>query len=122
MSGEGNHQYGLRGHKNASFLGGVRKRKNTRLQENMVYVGTWYAKNSWSGRVPEHRYQVELNHEKFDASKFERIGDWYYLKDEFHVHHIDLDHNNNALDNLMIVTRSEHIKIHNAIRHNKNIK
>lgn len=121
MSGEGNHQYGLRGRNNASFLGNSRKRKNQNLQEIMVYVGDWYVKNNWHGRVPEHRYLVELNHDHFDKSKFEKIGQWYYLKDGYHVHHIDFDHNNNSLDNLLIVTRSEHTRIHNYERKRKKL-
>lgn len=118
MSGEGNHQYGLRGHRNSSFIKGNRARKNNRLNEVMVYVGEWYAKPSWSGRIPEHRYLVELNHEVFGNEKFENIKDWYYLKDGYTVHHIDGNHSNNSLDNLMVITRSEHTRIHNALRKN----
>lgn len=116
MSGRGNHQYGLRGHKNASFQKGERNRKNHNLKECMVYVGEWYARPSWCGRVPKHRYMVELNHTRFDGDKFERIGLWYYLKPGYAVHHIDFNHDNNCLDNLQIVTKSEHTKIHNIER------
>lgn len=122
MSGPGNHQYGIKGSKNSSFLGSVRNRKNQNLRERMVFVGDWYVKNSRSGRVPEHRYLVELNYQEFDLTKFEKIGEWYYLKDGYNIHHIDFNHDNNALDNLLIVTRAEHAKIHNAERRNKNKK
>ena len=50
MSGENNHQYGLKGSKNASFLVGKRSRKNNSVNEVMVYVGEWYL-GAESGRV-----------------------------------------------------------------------
>ena len=116
MLGQGNHQYGLKGNKNASFIQGDRSRKNCRLTECMVYVGSWYVRPSWCGRVPMHRYLVELNHTKFDASLFEEIGSWHYLKPGYAVHHKDFNHNNNNLDNLAVVTKSEHTTIHNIER------
>ena len=38
----------------------------------------------------------------------------HILKKGFHVHHIDGNHSNNSIDNLIVVTRSEHRKIHDA--------
>lgn len=40
------------------------------------------------------------------------------LKTEL-VHHIDLDPTNNALENLLLVSMSQHMSIHNLIRHGK---
>ena len=39
-----------------------------------------------------------------------------YLKKEFDVHHKDHNKKNNDPDNLMILTRSEHMKLHIAER------
>lgn len=112
MSGEKNHQYGLRGRNNASFLVGNRIMKNNSLQEIMIYVGEWH-KKSVNGRVKEHRYIVELNHTRFGDDNFDLIEGWYYLKDGRIVHHIDHNHMNNSIDNLCVVTKAEHIRIHN---------
>lgn len=112
MSGKGNHQYGLRGQDNASFLVGNRISKNNSVQEVMVYVGDWH-KNAEHGRVKEHRYLVEKNHELFGDNNFNLIDGWYYLKQGLIVHHIDHNHENNSLDNLCVVTKSEHTRIHN---------
>ena len=112
MSGERNHQYGLRGHKNASFLVGDLSKKNNSLQEKMIYVGEWH-KHSESGRVKEHRYLVELNHSLFGDDNFDLIEGWYYLKEGRIVHHIDHNHMNNSIDNLCVVTKAEHTRIHN---------
>ena len=112
MSGENNHQYGLKGHNNASFLVGSRVRKNNTLQEKMVYVGDWH-KRSVCGRIQEHRYIVELNHTLFGDDNFDFVEGWYYLKRGRIVHHIDCNHDNNSLDNLCVVTKSEHTRIHN---------
>ena len=38
------------------------------------------------------------------------------LSSEELVHHIDGNHKNNAMSNLAVVTRSEHHKIHAAVR------
>ena len=119
MTGKGNHQYGLKGELNASFKQGSTSRKNNKLNETMVYVGDWYKKNNENGRVTENRYLVELNHSLYDECFFEEIDNWFYLRDGYEVHHKDLNHNNNSLDNLDVLTKSEHISLHNRLRDNK---
>lgn len=98
MSGDGNHQYGLRGHLNASFKQGIRTRKNNNITEMMYYVGDWYKKKNENGRITYHRYLVELNHDLFCSDYFENIDDWFYLKEFYQVHHIDGDHSNNDVN------------------------
>lgn len=64
MTGDGNHQHGLKGDLNASFKGKERLRANNRLTECMVYVGEWY-KYATKGRVPKHRFVIEKNYANF---------------------------------------------------------
>lgn len=120
FKGERNHQFGLRGPLNATFIDKVLDKKNNKLDEKLVYVGLWYAKKTQSrGRIKEHRYLVELNHDKYPSEFFEKIGDWWYLKDKVEVHHIDFNHNNNELSNLMPMTKGDHISLHNRHRNQK---
>jgi len=60
-------------------------------------------------QVREHRYLIEL-----------KIGR-KLLSNEI-VHHIDGDKKNNSLDNLIIITRSEHKKLHPNIGINSRFK
>lgn len=115
MSGENNHQYGLKGKLNASFIDRDLLKKNNRLNEQMVYVGDWYKKYNTNGRVTKHRYLVELNYYLFDESFFVEIENWFYLKKGYVVHHIDNNHNNNELSNLQVLTRGEHSRLHNKL-------
>ena len=39
-----------------------------------------------------------------------------YLRDDEIVHHIDLDKKNNHIDNLKIMTKSTHMKLHSKLR------
>lgn len=111
--GENNHQYGLRGDKNATFKEGDIYHKNGNLQETMVYAP--YRKDAnKNGRITLHRFLVEENWERYRPDAFVVIDGQHILRKGFQVHHIDGNHNNNSLDNLMVVTRSEHSKIHNA--------
>jgi hypothetical protein len=112
FKGERNHQYGLKGPKNATFITGNRLRKNNKLNEVMIYVGEWH-RAAINGRVKEHRYLVEQNHTLFGEEKFDKVGGWYYLKKGFEVHHIDHNHNNNSIDNLIVLTKAEHVRLHN---------
>lgn len=110
-----NHQYGLRGKLNASYTNDTILRRNNHLTEVMLYVGEWH-KHAVNGRVKEHRYLVEKNHHLFDSKYFREEGGWFYLRQGVHVHHIDGDHNNNDLNNLIPLTKAEHFNLH----HNSN--
>lgn len=39
----------------------------------------------------------------------------YHVPKGFHVHHIDLDSNNNHIDNLFLMSKSDHAILHNVI-------
>ena len=68
--------------------------------------------------VLEHRLVAENNLRSTDPESvfLVRLGDRKYLRPEISVHHIDGDKTNNTPDNLMVVTNSEHQKIHAALR------
>lgn len=112
MSGENNHQYGLKGSLNSSFKGYDIADRNNNNVDIKVYEPThpYCDKN---GRVAKHRLVVEQNHELFDDCFFDVIDGRYCLKKEFCVHHIDLNHDNNSVDNLQVLTRSQHAAVHN---------
>lgn len=115
MKGELNHQYGLKGDKNASFKGIEITEKNNNLVEILVYIPDHPYANK-NGRVTKHRLLVEQNYKNFDEKYFEEINGFIVLKRDYYVHHIDGNHSNNDLSNLQIVTRSEHTSIHNKER------
>ena len=71
--------------------------------------------------VLEHRLVAENNLRSTDPESvfLVRLGDRKYLRPEISVHHIDGDKTNNTPDNLMVVTNSEHQKIHAALRRAK---
>lgn len=111
-SGEGNHQYGLKGELNASFKGSEISKTNNGVIDIFVYAPTHPHANK-DGRVTKHRLIVEKNYKMFDYKYFEEINRRIVLKRSSQVHHIDGNHNNNDITNLIPVTRAEHRKIHN---------
>lgn len=62
---------------------------------------------------------IERNYDKFDAKYFEEINGWVVLKDEYDVHHINEIKTDNRLENLQILTRSEHRALHNTLEAQK---
>ena len=70
------------------------------------------------GYVLQHRLRAEEHLRLVDPDSIclVRLGDKKYLRPEFLVHHKDLDKTNNSPDNLLVVTNSEHQKIHAAMR------
>ena len=115
LVGEGNHQYGLKGDLNSSFKGIEVKRKNNGLLEVKVYKPDhpFADKNS---RVLKHRLIVEEHYDLFDSKYFVNINNNFYLRPGIEVHHINRDHTDNRIENLMPVTKSEHRIIHNLFQ------
>ena len=112
FSGEANPQFGLKGELNASFKGQETFRKNHNVVDIYVYCPQHTYANRY-GRVVKHRLVVEQNHELYDLKFFDIIENTYVLKKEYQVHHKDGNHNNNDVNNLEILTRSEHTSEHN---------
>lgn len=105
--GEKNHQFGLKGEKNSSF-------KNQDLEHN-GYIYEYRPGHPFgdkSSRVRQHRLVVEDNWEKFDEKYFTVIDGKHYLKPDYVVHHKNEVKSDNRLDNLDILTKSEHSKLH----------
>lgn len=109
---ENNHQFGLKGELNSSFKGKEIKQTNNNLTEIRVYSPNHPFKDK-TNRVLKHRLIVEENYTKFDLNYFIEINGKYYLKKTTEVHHIDFDHNNNRIENLIPLTKGEHRAIHN---------
>lgn len=114
MSGTNNHQYGLRGKLNASFKNEATIHDNNGNTDFFIYVEGHPRPSNRNGRILLHRYLVEINHDKFDDRYFEERNGWIVLKHGIEVHHIDGNHQNNNINNLMPVTKAEHRSIHNS--------
>lgn len=113
MAGERNHQYGLVGDKNASF-------KGEEIISEFGYVLVYcpghpfpHDKSSNCTRVFKHRLVIEENYLLFDEKYFIDINGNFYLKPEYIVHHKNGIKTDNRLENLQILTTSEHRKLHN---------
>lgn len=111
--GENNHQFGLKGTLNSSFKGDMIGTKNNHLNEVKIYAPHRVDADK-CGRIVLHRLLVEDHWESFRNDAFDVIDGQHVLKKGFQVHHIDGNHTNNSLDNLMVVTKAEHRRIHDA--------
>ncbi len=116
MKGERNHQYGLKGKDNPSWKA---DEKIGNYGYKLVRVLDHPFRNS-SDFVFEHRLVAE----KFLLNEYNsvEINGKRYLKPELEVHHIDGNKLNNNPNNLIILTKSEHIKLHNLLNPRKRNK
>ena len=119
FSGEDNHQFNLIGELNSSFKGDFKINQNGYILEYCPGHPKLNDKSIKGGRVLQHRLIIEKNYEKFDNKFFEKINGWIVLKDEYDVHHINEIKTDNRLENLMILTKSEHTSLHNKILRDK---
>lgn len=109
MTGENNHQYGLKGALNSSWKSDS---KISVYGYRLIRVLEHPFCNS-DGFVFEHRLVVEENWLTPDNSV--EIDGKRYLSPELDVHHIDGDRLNNDPDNLFIMTKALHRFIHNIM-------
>lgn len=108
-----NHQYGLKGELNSSF-------KSDIYTSNYGYVllrcftHPFKTKNDY---VFAHRLIIE-EHLRISGNmnKLINIDGQFILPKNIEVHHIDESRANNSISNLIALTRSEHLKIHNKIK------
>ena len=115
FAGENNHQHGLKGHLNSSFKGEETTKKNNRVVDVRVYAPD-HPFADRSGRVSKHRLLVEQNAERFDQKYFVEIDGVKYLKKGIDVHHKNMNHDDNSIENLEPITRSEHTRMHNSFK------
>lgn len=113
MMGELNHQYGLTGDKNTSF-------KGKEILSNYGYILEYcpnhpfpHDKSIKGSRVFQHRLVIEANADRFDSKFFIVINGKKYLKPEYVVHHKNENRTDNRIENLDILTISEHSTHHN---------
>lgn len=112
MKGEKNHQYGLRGEKNASWTGGIKKSNyGYRLIQCIGHPFAW----DKSGYVFEHRLIAE-KYLLTDENSVE-INGKRYLSPEYVVHHKNRNRLDNRPENLVVMTFNEHQALH-AIEEN----
>ena len=113
--GENNHQFGLKGHLNASFKGLKTKKYNNHLEDVWVYSPDHPEANK-DGRITEHRLNVLDNYTKFDPCFFTKVDDYITFNPDktlkVCVHHINGDHSDNNIDNLIPLTKASHRKVH----------
>jgi dUTP pyrophosphatase len=116
MSGEKNHQFGIKGKDNASW-------KSDRKLTHYGYLAIRTPNHPFApkdGFVLEHRLIAEKyllteeNSIEIDGKK--------YLRQEYDVHHIDFDRRNNKIENLKVMTKSEHKSLHCKLNPNKTNK
>jgi len=105
--GKKNHQYGLKGPLNSSFI-------DKKIITNYGYFQIYLPEHPFSnknGRFWEHRYIIE-QYSDYNDSYFEIINGYKVLKKNFHVHHINENKLDNRIENLTVFTKSQHQKLH----------
>lgn len=106
MTGEGNHQYGVKGNKNANFKNGT----------TISYYGYKLIRcpehpfANCDGNVFEHRLIAE-KYLLTDENSIE-INGKKYLRRDYVVHHKDRNKLNNDVNNLVVMTKEEHSSLH----------
>lgn len=111
MSGEGNHQFGIRGEDNPSWKGG---RKVSSYGYILIYMPEHPFCNG-DGNIFEHRYIAEQYLLTDENSVV--VGGKRYLSKKYVVHHKDGNRKNNDIENLEVMLKGEHSRMHNKEKH-----
>jgi dUTP pyrophosphatase len=113
MVGELNHQFGVKGPENSSWVSGIRVGPN-----GYVLVKNYtHPYRTCDDDIRLHRLIMEHYLRATHQYRFlQEIEGGWYLNPEFDVHHVDENRLNNSLSNLEVMTRGEHTALHNAAR------
>lgn len=116
MKGEKNHQYGLKGEKNSSWLSNERiSVYGYRMIRNLEHPFA-----NCDGFVFEHRLVAE-KYLLYNECSIEIEG-MKYLSQQYVVHHLDFNRLNNNKSNLRIMKRGEHTALHMSLENKKNME
>lgn len=112
MSGESNHQYGLKGEENSSYKSGVRiSSYGYALVKHPEHPKAWA-----DGYMPIHRLIMEEHLLNTEAYEFlEKIGNRYVLSSDYEVHHVNENKLDNRLSNLEVLYSNAHKSLHGKV-------
>ena len=111
MSGIGNHQFGLKGELNSSYVGDIRLSSFGYVQVRSL-LHPFRDVDDWCFY---HRLVIEEHLRKEGCVDYLAPVDGYpdlYLSKNFIVHHKDENKLNNKIDNLEVMTLSQHTRLH----------
>lgn len=99
---------GLRKEQTANYKGG----KYINKKGYYLILSNEHPFRDKNNYVYEHRLIVEQNYQLFDEKFFVVIDGKHYLKKESLVHHKNENKSDNRIENLAVMTKSEHQKLH----------
>lgn len=114
MKGENNHQYGLRGRDNPTW----------KSDKKISRYGYWMVRRldhpftGYQGWMFEHRLVAE-KYLLTDENSVEIDGK-RYLSREYDVHHKNFNRLDNRIENLLVLTKKEHERLHASLNKNTN--
>lgn len=114
FKGENNHQYGLKGKLNPTWHGG---RKKNRYGYWQVQALNHPFGRGTSSYVLEHRLVAE-KYLLTDENSVEINGE-KYLSEQYEVHHINGVRDDNRPENLIVMKKGDHARLHNLINEPK---
>jgi uncharacterized protein (DUF1330 family) len=110
-------------HAKKNFSVAERKRRSDSMKKRLVKFGKdnpawkggrYLSKGYWHVRVQGHPQCSKNGYVREHRLVMEKhLG--RYLQPEEHVHHIDFDKTNNAIENLLLIFNKEHMNLHNNI-------
>lgn len=106
MSGSNNHQYGMKGDKNASWVSD----KRISSYGYVLVRQLDHPFRNGDDFVFEHRLVAEKY--LLDESNSVQINGVKYLSPAFVVHHLNFDRTDNDIKNLVVMPRGEHTGMH----------
>lgn len=116
MEGVNNYQFGAIGVSSKIYKGKYLKTSKGYILEHVDNHPNPHDAHLKTCRVFQHRLVVEANYQLFPEFCFFVLDGKHYLKSMFDVHHINEVKDDNRVENLQVVLRDQHTKMHNSRR------